>query len=36
VLVRLAAISAGDLAEVLETAWRFKAPKRLIALRERG
>jgi hypothetical protein len=36
VLVRLAAISAGDLAEVLETAWRFNAPKRLIVLRERG
>jgi hypothetical protein len=34
VLVRLAAIEADELAEVLEDSWRRKAPKRLIAERD--
>lgn len=31
VLVRLAAVDPDDLREVLEQAWRFGAPKRLVA-----
>ena len=34
VLVRLAAIGADELAEVLEDSWRRKAPKRLVAARD--
>jgi hypothetical protein len=34
VLVRLAAIEEGELAEVLEDSWRRKAPKRLMAERD--
>ncbi|HEX3129658.1 MAG TPA: MmcQ/YjbR family DNA-binding protein [Thermoanaerobaculia bacterium] len=33
VLVRLAAIQPEDLREVLETAWRIQAPKKLAALK---
>lgn len=31
VLVRLEAVDSGELAELLEDAWRLRAPKRLIA-----
>jgi hypothetical protein len=31
VLVRLAAVAREDLAELLEDAWRIRAPKRLVA-----
>jgi hypothetical protein len=31
VLVRLEAVDAGELAELLEEAWRIRAPKRLVA-----
>jgi hypothetical protein len=34
VLVRLAAIEEGELAEVLEDSWRRKSPKRLVAARD--
>jgi len=36
VLVRLSAIDRERLCEMLEEAWRFCAPKRLVAARERG
>jgi len=35
VLVRLPAIEDDELAEVLEDSWRRKAPKRLVAARDR-
>jgi hypothetical protein len=31
VLVRLEAVDSGELAELLEDAWRIRAPKRLVA-----
>jgi hypothetical protein len=36
VLVRLSSIDRDRLREVLEEAWRFNAPKRLVTARERG
>lgn len=36
VLVRLPLISVGELAELIEDAWRCQAPRRLVALFERG
>jgi hypothetical protein len=35
VLVRLSRVKKGQLAELLERAWRQSAPKRLVAARDR-
>jgi hypothetical protein len=36
VLVRLEAVDPGELAELIEEAWRIRAPKRLVAEYEAG
>lgn len=36
VLVRLEAVDAGELAELVEDAWRLQAPKRLVAQHDAG
>ena len=36
VLIRLASVTPDDLRDVLEVAWRAKAPKRLVAARRRA